>query len=134
VVLEVCGWQPGGEYSGAAARLRTTTGTNDAWADIAAHVVDERNYYYLTLRRRNELSLRRMVNGQVQVIATVPQAATLNTWYDLGLEIIGINIRAYVDGDLKISARDPNMTGGGKNAILMYKTAADFYHYIAYQP
>jgi hypothetical protein len=112
----------------------TTTGTNDAWVGIAAHVIDDRNYYYVTLRRRNEFSLRRMVNGQVQVIATVPQAATLNNWYDLRLEIIGIDIRAYVNGDLKISARDPTMTGGGKNAILMYKTAADFYHYIAYQP
>jgi hypothetical protein len=111
-----------------------TTGTNDAWVGLAAHVVDERNYYYLTLRRRNELSLRRMVNGQVQVLATVPQAATVNYWYDLRLEIIGIDIRAYVNGDLKISARNPTITGGGKNAILMYKTAADFYHYIAYQP
>jgi len=54
--------------------------------------------------------------------------------YDLRLEIIGLDIRAYVNGDLKISAKDPNMTGGGKNAILMYKTAADVYHYIAYQP
>jgi hypothetical protein len=70
----------------------------------------------------------------VQVIATVPQPVALGTWYDLRLEIIGVDIRAYVNGDLKISAKDQNMTGGGTNAILMYKTAADFYHYIAYQP
>jgi hypothetical protein len=112
----------------------TTTGTNDAWLGLAAHAVDAQNYYYVSLRRRNELSLRRMVNGQVQVIATVPQAVTLNTWYDLRLEIIGVDIRAYVNGDLKISAKDPTMTGGGRTAMLMYKTAADWYHYIAYQP
>jgi hypothetical protein len=112
----------------------TTTGTNDAWVGIAAHVIDERNYYYVTLRRRGEFSLRRMVDGQVQVIMTVSQNVVAGSWYDLRLEIIGTDIRAYVNGDLKISVKDPAMTGGGRNAILMYKTAADFYHYIAYQP
>ncbi|HTU66441.1 MAG TPA: hypothetical protein VMF52_10870, partial [Steroidobacteraceae bacterium] len=112
----------------------TTTGTNDAWFGIAAHVIDDRNYYYVTLRRRNELSLRRMVNGQVQVIATVPQGVTPNNWYDLRLEIIGKDIRAYVDGELRISTKDPTMTGGGRSGLLMYKTAADWYHFISYQP
>ena len=50
-----------------------TTGTQDPWVGIAAHLVDERNYYYLTLRRSNQLSLRRVVNGSIQVLATVPQ-------------------------------------------------------------
>ena len=71
---------------------------------------------------------------QVQILGTVPQSVTLGTWYDLRLEIIGIDVRAYVNGDLKISARDASITGGGRNAILMYKAAADWYHYIAYQP
>ena len=88
----------------------------------------------MTLRGNNEFSLRRMVNGQVQILGTVLQSVTLGTWYDLRLEIIGIDVRAYVNGDLKISARDASITGGGRSAILMYKAAADWYHYIAYQP
>jgi hypothetical protein len=111
-----------------------TTGAQVPWVGIAAHVVDERNYYYVTLRRSNELSLRRMVDGKVQVIATVPQAIVTGLWYDLRLEIVGTNIRAYVNGDLKISAKDPAMTGGGRNALLMYKAAADFVTVVAYQP
>jgi hypothetical protein len=102
----------------------TVTGTNSPWVGIAAHVVDDKNYYYVTLRGSNEFSLRRMINGQVQILGTVPQTVTRGTWYDLRLEIIGVNIRAYVNGDLKISATDSNMTGGGRNAILMYKAAA----------
>ena len=79
-----------------------TTGTQDPWVGIAAHLVDEQNYYYLTLRRSNQLSLRRVVNGQIQVLATVPQPVATGTWYDLRLEMIGTNIRAYVNGDLRI--------------------------------
>ena len=111
-----------------------TTGTQDPWVGIAAHLVDERNYYYLTLRRSNQLSLRRLVNGSIQVLATVPQPVATGTWYDLRLELIGTNIRAYVNGNLRIQTRDSTRSGGGRNALLMYKTAADFASYIAYQP
>jgi hypothetical protein len=111
-----------------------STSTSNPWVGIAAHVVDDNNYYYLTLRNSHVISLRRMVNGKVQVIANVHQSAYPNFWYDLRLEIIGHDIRAYVNGELKISYRDSTMTGGGGNGILMFHTAADFYHYIAYQP
>jgi hypothetical protein len=111
-----------------------TTGTQDPWVGIAAYVKDERNYYYLTLRRSNQLSLRRMVDGTVQILATVPQPVTTGAWHDLRLEIVGTNIRAFVNGDLKIQTRDSTLSGGGKNAMLMYKTAADWESYIAYQP
>ena len=110
------------------------TGTQDAWVGVAAHLVDENNYYYLTLRRSNQLSLRRLVNGQIQILATVSQPVATGTWYDLRLEMIGTNIRAYVNGDLKIQIRDSTLSGGGRNALLMYKTAADFASYVAYQP
>jgi hypothetical protein len=111
-----------------------TTGTQDPWVGIAAHVVDAQNYYYVTLRRSNQVSLRKVVNGTVQVIATVPQTVTSGTWYDLRLEIIGTNIRAFVNGDLKMQTTDPTMSGGGRNALLTYKTAADNAEYVAYQP
>lgn len=110
------------------------TGTQDPWVGIAAQVKDANNYYYLSLRRSNQLSLRRMVNGTPQVIATVPQTVTTGTFYDLRLEIVGTNIRAFVNGDLKIQTRDASISGGGRNAMLMYKAAADWQSYIAYQP
>jgi hypothetical protein len=48
----------------------TTTGTNRPWVGIAARVIDDKNYYYVTLRGSNEFSLRRVVNGQVQILGT----------------------------------------------------------------
>jgi hypothetical protein len=109
---------------------------SDPWIGLAARVVDDNNYYYLTLRRSQQLSLRRLVNGQIQVLATVPQALTLGAWHDLRLEIIGTQIRAYVNGDLRIETTDSALSGGGsgRNALLMWKTAADVDSYVAYQP
>ena len=66
-------------YQSISARVRPLShGTaNDPYIGLAASVVDDSNYYYLTLRRSQQLSLRRLVNGQIQVLATVPQALTL---------------------------------------------------------
>jgi hypothetical protein len=76
-----------------------------------------------------------MVNGQIQVLATVPQAVTLGSWHDLRLEVVGTKIRAYANGDLKIEQTIPALSGSsGRNALLMYKMAADVESYIAYQP
>jgi hypothetical protein len=116
-------------------RPRSYGTANDPWIGIAAHVADESNYYYLTLRRSQQLSLRRLVNGQIQELATVPQALTLGAWHDLRLEIIGTRIRAYVNGNLRIEINEPGLAGSsGRNALLLWKTAADVDSYVAYQP
>jgi hypothetical protein len=124
----------GNQVIGARVRPQRFGAGQDPWIGIAAHVVDDANYYYLSLRRSQQLSLRRLVNGQVQVLGTVPQALTLGAWHDLRLEIIGTSIRAFVNGDLKIETTDSTLTGGGRNALLMYRTAADVQSYVAYQP
>ena len=111
-----------------------TSGSQDPWVGIAARVANENNYVYLTLRRSGQLSLRKLVNGSIQQIAAVPQTLTPGTWYDLRLEIIGNSIRAHVNGDLRIEANDATIPGSGRNAVLMYRTAADLTDYIAYLP
>jgi len=124
-------------YQSISTRVRPLShGTgSDPWIGLAARVVDDNNYYYLTLRRSQQLSLRRLVNGQIQVLGTVPQALTLGAWHDLRLETIGTHIRAYVNGDLRIETTDSALSSGsGRNALLMWKTAADVESYVAYQP
>jgi hypothetical protein len=115
-------------------RYGATTATQDAWVGLAAQVKDERNYYYITLRDSNRLSLRRMVNGTVQELASVPQPVTTGAWYDLRLEIVNTSIRVHVNGTLKIQMNDSTLSGGGRNGMLMYKAAADWLSYVAYQP
>jgi hypothetical protein len=121
------------------ARLRplsygTTTGAQDPWFGVAARVVDDRNFLYLSLRRSNQLSLRKVVNGAVQVIANVPVTVTPNQWYDLRLEVVSGNIRAFVNGDLKVETTDSTLPPTGRSGVLMYKTASDLWAWTTYQP
>jgi hypothetical protein len=128
----------GGAYQTVSTRVRPQAlgTTSDPSIGLATHYVNDSNYYYLSLRYTSQtLSLRRMVNGQIQVLATVPQAVTLGSWHDLRLEVVGTKIRAYANGDLKIEQTIPALSGSsGRNALLMYKMAADVESYIAYQP
>ncbi len=125
-------------YQVVSARVRPQSyGTGgEPWIGLAARVIDESNYYYVTLGSSQQFSLRRKVNGQIQVLATVPQSVNLFTIYDLRLEIIGTHIRAYVNGELRIERLDSTLSEGrgGRNALLMNKTAADVFSYAAYQP
>jgi hypothetical protein len=110
------------------------TGSQDPWFGLAARVVDDQNYLYMTLRRSNQLSLRKVVNGAIQVIANVPVTVSTNQPYDLRLEVVGHNIRAFVNGDLKIETSDAGVAGSGRSGVLMYRTSADLWRYITYQP
>jgi hypothetical protein len=106
----------------------------DPWVGIAARVVDDRNYLYLSLRRSGQLSLRKVVNGAIQVIATAPFAVATNQWYDLRLEVIANHIRGFVNGDLKFELDDPGIAASGRNGVLMYKASADLWAWTSYQP
>jgi hypothetical protein len=112
----------------------TTNATQDPWIGLAARVTDENNYLYMTLRRSNQLSLRKVVNGAIQVLATAAVTLTAGQWYDLRLEVIGDTVRAFVDGDLEIETRDPTLPASGRSGVLMYHSSADLWSYVTYQP
>ena len=111
-----------------------TTGSQDPWVGVAARVVDDRNYLDLSRRRSGQLSLRKVVNGAIQVMGTVPVTVATQRWYDLRLEVIGNHIRGFVNGDLKFELDDPGVAGSGRSAVLMYKTSADLWSWTTYQP
>jgi hypothetical protein len=112
----------------------TSTSGQDQWVGIAARYLNDSNYYYLTLRSSNRVSLRKLVNGAIQELGSVTVPVTPGTWYDLRVEIIGSRIRAFVNGDLKVQVIDSAVIGSGRNAMIMYKAAADYADYFAYQP
>jgi hypothetical protein len=121
---------------GVRARLDTfasPNGTQERWFGVMARHSDSRNYYYLSLRSSNTLSLRKLVDGHATTLATTTFTVTPATWYDLRLEAIGNQIRAYVNGTLRLEATDDTHTRGTSGPV-MYKTAADFDDFYAYQP
>ncbi len=105
----------------------------DRWFGIAARYVDESNYYYVTVRNSNSVSLRKVTNGIVTVLDTATLTVTPNTWYDLRLDAVGNELRAFVNGVQVLQAID-SAHASGQGAILTYKAAAEYANYLAWQP
>ncbi len=117
----------------ASVRLGTFGAGADPWFGVMARYVDERNYVYLSLRKSNTLSVRRLVNGQVTQLGSVAQTVTPGTWYRLRLDAIGDQLRAYVNGNLVLEATDPQPSGG-RTGLVSYRTSADYDDYRAIRP
>ncbi len=114
------------------ARITSVSG-QDRWFGLAARYVDASNYYYLTVRTSNKVSLRKVVNGAVTVLGTASLPVSLNTWYDLRLDAVGNELRAFVNGAQVLQAVDTSLASG-QGGLLTYRTAAEYASYDAWQP
>ena len=118
-------------------RARATTfagsGSSVRWFGIMARYVDPLNYFYLSVRSDNTVSLRKVSNNTVSVLGTASMPVNLGQWYRLRLEAIGSRVRAYVNGRLVLEAFDATLPRGITGAVT-YRTAADFDDYRAIQP
>jgi hypothetical protein len=117
----------------ARARATAFAAGQDRWFGIAARYVDTSNYYYLTVRSSNTVSLRKVVNGAVTVLGTATLSVTPNTWYDLRLDAVGNELRAFVNGTQVLQAVDASHASG-QGGILTFRTAAEYANYYAWQP
>jgi hypothetical protein len=111
------------------ARVRPTTfagtGNGERWVGIMARYADSSNYYYLSVRSGNSVSLRKLTHGSVATLGSAPLAVSVGTWYALRLDAVGNQIRAYVNGELVIEATD-NTHARGSAGFVTYRAAADF--------
>jgi len=85
--------------------------TNIGSMGIAFRVQDADNCYlfYLT---GSYAKLFRRVSGINQQITAVPFAWSADTWYTLGVEALGNNLKCYINGVLVISMFDPLFQNG----------------------
>jgi hypothetical protein len=109
------------------------TGTGDRWFGVMARYVDDSNYYYLTLRNTNVVSLRKVANGAVTEFGSYPLPITLGTWQRLRIEAVGAQIRGYVNGVLVAEATDSTHARGA-TGLITNRAAVDFDDYRAIQP
>jgi hypothetical protein len=58
---------------------------------------------------------------------------TPGTWYDLRLDAVGDNLRAYVNGVLQLEAADSTHATGNSGPA-MFKAATDYDDFLSYQP
>jgi len=122
------------------ARLRATQFNGaDRWIGLIGRYVNPENYYYVTLRNSNQISLRKLTNGVITTLDTAVLPATMpvtvNAWYDLRLDIVGTKLRAYLNWALMLEATDstsPHLAGAA--GVGAYKTAAEADDFLVVQP
>jgi hypothetical protein len=118
------------------ARLDTfasPTGTQERWFGVMARHVDDSNFYFLSLRSSNTVSLSKVVDGTVTTLASAPFPVLPATWYQLRFDAIGNQLRTYVNGRLLLEASDSSLPSGNSGPA-MFKAATDFDDFSAYQP
>jgi hypothetical protein len=116
------------------ARVRSTgaAGTNN-WFGLATRFRDANNYYYVTLRNNNTVSLRRLVSGAITELDSAPLTITTGTWYRLRFEAVGNLLRVYINDVLRLEATDASHASGRYGAV-MYRTAAQYDTLQAFEP
>jgi hypothetical protein len=117
----------------AATATSFAAGSGSRWFGAVARYVDANNFYYVTVRNDNTISLRKLMNGNIQVLDNAPFTVATGTTYTLRLEAIGSSLRAYVNGNLVLEAKDSSHASG-KYGLATYKTAARFDDLVAWQP
>ena len=108
------------------------TGTQP-WFGLMARYRDAGNYYYVTVRNSQEISLRRLLNGTTLVLDSAPLAVNVGQWYSLRLEAIRDQLRVYVDNELILEATD-NAIGEGRQGAVMYKAITEYDDVLITQP
>lgn len=107
----------------------------DRWVGLIARYRDEGNYHYVTLRSSNALDIKKLVNGSIQTLVSVPFPVQTNVNYRVRLEIIGTRLRAYVNGTLRAEVTDASLTRAVSSAgVATYKAAVDLDNFSVTQP
>jgi serine/threonine protein kinase len=106
------------------ARVKPTAwnGT-DRLVAVAGRLQNATNYYFATMRSSNQIEIKKLVDGRSTVLASKPFTVSLNAWRTVRFEIIGTNLRLYIDGVLQLSATDSTYASGSAGLATFYATA-----------
>jgi hypothetical protein len=113
-------------------RRAAAAGTNN-WFGVAARYRDANNYYYVTLRNDNSISLRKLVNGAITELDSAPLTIASNSYYRIRFEAIDTQLRVYINDVLRLEATDASHASGRYGPV-MYRTAAQYDYMHAFEP
>jgi pectate lyase len=107
----------------------------DRWVGLMARYRDEANYQYVTLRSSGRLDIKKLVNGTIQTLVSVPFTVQTNVSYRVRLETIGTRVRVYVNGTLRAEATDASAAPAGSGmGLATYKASMDADNVLVTQP
>ncbi|HEU4780288.1 MAG TPA: hypothetical protein VFS58_10455, partial [Steroidobacteraceae bacterium] len=114
-------------------RVAQFAGGTTPWVGLIARYQDDGNYYYVTARKTNELSLRKLTNGAITVLGSVPMTVTPGTPFVLRLEAVGDRLRVYVNDVLRLERAGAEVIAG-KVGVMTNRASVSFAQYTAYEP
>ena len=119
----------------------TGLGDPKSWVGLLARYEDASNYLYVSLRKNNTVTLRRVQNGAILEMFTAPLTVTAGTWYTIRADVVAGLTRIYINDKLTFTTNEnvgpvgPNPGGGwGRVGLVTYKASADYDDFLAYQP
>jgi len=119
-------WIPSGPWTDMVitARVKPTAwnGT-DRLVAVVGRLQNATNYYFATMRSSNRIEIKKLVDGHSTLLASTPFKVSLDAWRTVRFEIIGANLRLYVDGVLQLSATDSTYASGRAGLATFYATA-----------
>jgi hypothetical protein len=95
--------------------------------------VDARNHYYVTVRRTNQIDIRKIVNGVVTVLASANYTAPPGVYREYRLRVINDQLQLFVNGALVASAHDRDISRG-QYGVATYRTRATWENITVIQP
>jgi hypothetical protein len=107
----------------------------DRWVGLMARYRDDSNYQYVTLRSSGRLDIKKLVNGTIQTLVSVPFTVQTNVSYRVRLETIGTRVRVYINGVLRAEATDASAAPAGSGVgLATYKATMDADNVLVTQP
>jgi len=118
------------------AELRPTQFSGaDRWVGLMARYRNDTNYHYVTLRNSGSIDIRKLVDGNIHTLASVPFTVQPNVTYRVRFETVGTSLRVFVNGTLRAEATDPSLTPFVSSAgFATYKAAMDVDNFSLMQP
>ena len=108
-------------------RIRAFGTGSDPWVGLALRAEDDYdNYTYMAIRSSNKVTLRTAYGGHITQLGTAVQNVRPGVWYRLRMELVGNQLRAFVNGRLVIETTMTAAEWGGKFGLLTYHAQADF--------
>ncbi len=103
------------------------------WVALLARYQDPNNYYYVAIRSKNQIQVRKVVNGVTTILAAAPFTAQPGVYHAFSFSVINDQLHLLVDGVLVAAAHDDSFTSG-QYGIGTYRATATWRTLAVSQP
>jgi hypothetical protein len=104
-----------------------------SWFGVVARYVDQRNYYYLSVRSSGQLQIRKVVDGAVIPLKGVALNVTPGSTHRYRFDVRGNELTASVDDVVRLRVID-NSLARGHYGLATYRASATYSVVWATQP